>query len=229
MKRKDHDGSEQRAIEMANAQPQVQGPKPKKYRRRHPGYTAKHYRVKMEKDQDREAYTHTEQDRAEIQVVSALSHAWAEAGHDILYKSHEYGVPSAQEEQLLDSLNGLVMSGDILLEQFYDLVVKRTTAKFQHHYDFGIYLRELDVLQPEEPGDERVEFDDAGLQVLLRFLVKIGKDRPSEVRDAFRRLGFPHERDFDQYMKTEEISPKFKPAPEMKAIICLLHHMLVSP
>ncbi|KAJ4302730.1 hypothetical protein N0V90_001620 [Kalmusia sp. IMI 367209] len=227
VQRKDHDGSDDRTKSMVNAgiQTTKEHQAKAKYRRKHPGYTARHYRVKMEKVQERGNYSHKPRDRVEIQVVSALSHAWAEAGHDILYKSHEYGIPSAQEEMLLDSLNGLVMSGDILLEQFYGLVAKRTTATFQHHYDFGIFLRELDILQPQEQGDERIEFDDAGLQVLLRFLVKTDRDRPNQVRDAFKELGFPHEGTLDLYLK-DNISPIFQPAPGMLAIICLFHHML---
>jgi ppGpp synthetase/RelA/SpoT-type nucleotidyltranferase len=63
-----------------------------KYIPKHIGYTADHYRVAMRDDQvgptkSGIAYgDYRSTDRVEIQVMSSLNHAWAEAGHDVLYK-----------------------------------------------------------------------------------------------------------------------------------------------
>lgn len=128
----------------------------KKYKRRHLGYIAVHYRAIMKENHAKRGdyYSWTEGDKVEIQVVSALSHAWAEAGHDILYKSYAFGSPTVQEELLLDSLNGLIVSGDLLLEQFHELVRKRTTARFRHRDDLESFLRSLDILQPQDQSSE---------------------------------------------------------------------------
>ncbi|PVI04775.1 hypothetical protein DM02DRAFT_142337 [Periconia macrospinosa] len=187
----------------------------KKYRPKHLGYIAVHYRVKMNETQGKkDYYFYNPRDRVEIQVVSALSHAWAEAGHDILYKSYAYGPPTLQEELLLDSLNGIVLSGDLLLEQFHELVMKRTYARFRDSGDFRIFLRELDVLQPQEDGDEMPpEFDAEGVDVLFRFLAhpKIGKNFPVAVRNALKELGFPDNPKLD-FVMANGIKPSFEPA-----------------
>ncbi|CAI6336383.1 unnamed protein product [Periconia digitata] len=199
----------------------------KKYRPKHLGYIAVHYRVKMKETQGKkDYYFHNQRDRVEIQVVSALSHAWAEAGHDILYKSYAYGPPTLQEELLLDSLNGIVLSGDLLLEQFHELVMKRTYARFRDSGDFRIFLRELDVLQPQEGSDDvPLEFDAEGVDVLFRFLAKIEKNYPVAVRNAFKDLGFPGNSRLD-YVMADGFKPSFDPAKGMKPTICLLRHLL---
>lgn len=197
----------------------------KKYRPRHLGYIAVHYRAKMKENQGTKAYHPKSRDRVEVQVVSALSHAWAEAGHDILYKSYAYGPPTLQEELLLDSLNGIVLSGDMLLEQLNDLVMKRTFAKFRHRGDFQVFLRDLDILQPQDENDERHEFEMDGLDVLLGFLVKTEQDQPLVVRNKLKELGFPDDPKLNTIM-AQEIKPSFEPAKGMLITICLLRIML---
>ncbi|KAF2254768.1 hypothetical protein BU26DRAFT_559427 [Trematosphaeria pertusa] len=198
----------------------------KKYRARHLGYIAVHYRPKMKEEQSKKgSYLWKKRDRVEIQVVSALSHAWAEAGHDILYKSYAYGPPTLQEELLLDSLNGLVLSGDLLLEQFHELVMKRTYTKFRHRDDFSSFLRGLDILQPQEDSDnERPEFEVAALDVLLRFLTIIDQNYPLAVRNAIKELGFPDEPKLETIMAS--LKPSFEPAKGMLVTICLIYHLL---
>lgn len=52
----------------------------------------------------------------EIQVVWVLMHAWAEIDH-IVYKTLTSGPASQQERRLLDATNGLVHTGEVLLQQ----------------------------------------------------------------------------------------------------------------
>jgi len=92
----------------------------------------------MKKEQEAGKYKHKKGDRVEIQVVSALGNAWAEAGHDVLYKTHAYGEPTVTEHRILDALNGLVRSGELLLEQFHEAFMRRTKTKWEHLDQVGM-------------------------------------------------------------------------------------------
>ena len=85
------------------------------YKKRFSGYWATHYRINIkEKDlpENNKKYADT---IIEIQVASALMHAWAEVEHDLVYKPYS-GELSYEEYQILDELNGLVLAGEIALE-----------------------------------------------------------------------------------------------------------------
>lgn len=229
-KPKDYDKpSDKEKPEDGAQEPREETKKRKRYRRRHPGYQASHYRVKMEEKQNNVPHYHYQPgDEVEVQVVSALSHAWAEAGHDIIYKTHAFGQPTVHEELLLDALNGIVLSGDLLLEQFHEVVKKRTTTKFAHRSEFGTFLRELDILEPQ--GDvERQELDPEALPVLYHFLQKTGQDYPLAVRAALkelgRNLGSLEDLDLERYL-VEKMGPRFTPSKGMLATVCFLHHMM---
>jgi len=74
-------------------------------RKRFDGYAARHYHVDMDGNEF----------RVELQVASALMHAWMEVEHDLIYK--EAGLPlNAQELAAIDGLNGLTTAGEILLD-----------------------------------------------------------------------------------------------------------------
>lgn len=91
----------------------------------------------MKKEQETSDYMWRHGDRVEVQVVSALANAWAEAGHDVLYKTHAYGDPSLEERRILDALNGFVRSGELLLEQFHEAFMRRTKKKWEHQNQLG--------------------------------------------------------------------------------------------
>ena len=217
----------------------------RKYMPKHLGYEADHYRVVMQENQSgltgEGEYTYRETDKVEVQVMSALTHAWAEAGHEVLYKQHAFGTPTRDEQRILDSLSGLVSSGDLLLEQFHESVNKRTYARILHRDEFGTFLRNLDVLQVDEEDEEdggneqktdnhtsryQIDFKSEGVDVLFDFLVKQNKNYPLAVRDALKNLGYPDE----PTGKATEILESFDPyleVPEgLLASFCLIHQML---
>ncbi|KAF2792118.1 hypothetical protein K505DRAFT_57706 [Melanomma pulvis-pyrius CBS 109.77] len=216
-----HEGSrEDGASDRDERQP---SPK-KKYRRRHLGYQAVHYRVSMQtaKTTPSGDGPWKERDRVEIQVVSALGHAWAEAGHEVLYKSYAYGAPPVQEERILDSLNGLVLSGDLLLEQFHELVMKRTYTRWTHLNELGSFLHDADLLQSRH--DDQNKFRTDGLDVVFRFLQLTDQHYPLAVRSALREMGFPDQPKLDDMLAT--FKPPFEPASGMLASVCLVRHMM---
>ncbi|KAF2262813.1 hypothetical protein CC78DRAFT_605216 [Lojkania enalia] len=192
------------------------------YRNIHLGYQAVHYRVAMQESHSKDGgYDWLPYDKVEIQVVSALVHAWAEVGHDILYKSHAYGKPTIQERRILDALNGLIQSGDLLLQQFQELVNERTYKEFAHPDKLGSYLRDLDILQCAEG---RLEFEAEGIEILFRFLEARKLKYPLALRNALRELGFPEQNNLKEIVGS--FSPKFQPAEKMLGTVCLIQHMI---
>ncbi|RDW82334.1 hypothetical protein BP6252_03446 [Coleophoma cylindrospora] len=194
----------------------------KNYQPIHLGYQAVHYLPFMKKEHSLDGvYNWIDHDRVEIQVTSALGHAWAEAGHDVLYKSYAYGPSTVQEQRIFDAINGLVQSGDLLLEQFHELLTQRTTAKITNIYEFGYFLKTLDVLQDPKVTNSITK---DGMEVLLNFLIKTGNNYPLAIRQAIKQIGFP-----DQLHLNDIISmfdPTFEPAEDMKTVICLIHHLI---
>lgn len=94
-----------------------------KYSKRFSGYWATHYRVTLPNaDKDNKRYLNTQ---FEIQVASVLMHAWAEVEHDLVYKPLSGGL-SEEELAILDQINGLVLTGEIALEQLQKAMTKRT-------------------------------------------------------------------------------------------------------
>ena len=141
-------------------------------------------------------YKWKEYDMVEIRVVSALGHVWAEASHDVLYKTHAYGRLSIQEQRILDALSGLMVSGDLLLEQFRELVAKRTTAKWEHP----------DVLDNCKGYQDDCRPD--AVNILFCFLKRTGNNYPLAVRNALKLLGYPQ----DPKVGTNKILSRFSPS-----------------
>ncbi len=112
------------------------------YHKRFSGYWATHCRVHLkEKDlsEDTVKYGGT---MIEIQIASALMHAWAEVEHDLIYKPYS-GDLSYEEYQILDELNGLVLAGEIALQRLQKAVknrVSQTTKEFNNHYEVAMFL-----------------------------------------------------------------------------------------
>lgn len=117
----------------------------------------------------------------EIQVASVLMHGWAEVEHDLAYKPLS-GNLSGEELAVLDELNGLVLSGEIALQRLQQAVKHRLNQKdekFGNHYELAAYIYDHFATKTDEPTMGRVD-------VLLRFLRKIGRDRPRDV-DGYLR------------------------------------------
>ncbi|WAB82527.1 hypothetical protein OVN18_05870 [Microcella daejeonensis] len=107
------------------------------------GYGARHFRAlipdsRLSPGQDRYGSA-----LVEIQMASVLMHAWSEVEHDLVYKPLE-GELSPSEYALLDQLNGLVLAGEIALEQLQkagDARVTMAETPFRNHYELAEFLR----------------------------------------------------------------------------------------
>lgn len=57
------------------------------------------------------------QDRVEIQIMSVVMHAWSEVEHDLIYKNPR-GLPQSPSlDRMLDAINGLAITSEILLQK----------------------------------------------------------------------------------------------------------------
>ncbi|KAF2655093.1 hypothetical protein K491DRAFT_439997 [Lophiostoma macrostomum CBS 122681] len=201
------------------------------YRPRHLGYRAVHYRVPMKDSDETKVYDWMENDQVEIQVVSALTHAWAEVGHDIIYKTYAFGEPTLEERRTLDALNGLIQSGDLLLESFQEMVAKRTTLPFQYREQLTVFLRSF-FRSERNAGDEDDDLEHAafprgeGIYILFKFLEEKGLNTPMKVRHSLKKLRYPYE----HHEKEQRIRKSFNPvptfAPDMSVVVCLIRDLL---
>lgn len=119
------------------------GPQVAASQNRFSGYGARHFRVHI-----LESSLSTRQERyssalVEVQVASVLMHAWSEVEHDLVYKPLD-GELSLSEYALLDQLNGLVLAGEIALEQLQkagDARVATAKTPFRDHFELAEFLR----------------------------------------------------------------------------------------
>lgn len=121
--------------------------------KRFSGYRASHYRVRLRDDQLGEAEKRYAEAKIEIQVASVLMHAWSEVEHDLVYKPLA-GDLSDGELAILDQLNGLVIAGEMALEQLQKAGEARVAEQdrpFQNHYDLAVHLIGLARTLHEEP------------------------------------------------------------------------------
>lgn len=106
------------------------------------GYHADHYRVMLKsetlEDKNKDCVNYI----VEIQVASILMHAWSEVNHDLAYKPSS-GELSQQELSILDGLNGLVLTGEVLLEQLQSASQERVAHQkepFANEYELETFV-----------------------------------------------------------------------------------------
>lgn len=107
------------------------------------GYGARHFRVYIPESRLSAGQERYASAIVEVQVASVLMHAWSEVEHDLVYKPLE-GELSSSEYALLDQLNGLVLAGEIALEQLQqagDARVIAAETPFRNHYELAEFLR----------------------------------------------------------------------------------------
>ncbi|KAF8849817.1 hypothetical protein BDZ45DRAFT_752378 [Acephala macrosclerotiorum] len=122
--------------------------KASEFEQRFHGYSADHYRVRMRVEnlatkKLRDDFQKTNP-VIEIQVASVLMHAWAEIDHDLVYKTLTSGPASQQELRLLDATNGLVHTGEVLLQQLQTAMDDRVAYQnkpFSEQYELLSFLR----------------------------------------------------------------------------------------
>ncbi len=120
-------------------------------------------------------------------------HAWSEVEHDLIYKPVTGGNVSRDERDILNQLNGMILSGEIALEMLQRAVnirLSRGESKFSNQYELASfifnYLRHDKGIE-NEPVMGRAD-------ALLQILRQNAKDKASELHAILEGIGF----DFDR-------------------------------
>ena len=156
-------------------------------KKRFSGYSAKHYRVQLKEDDLNETEKRYAAARIEVQVASVLMHAWAEVEHDLIYKPLA-GNLSEDEYAILDLLNGLVMSGEVALEQLQKAGEARVAAsdrKIANHFELASLL--LSVGQ-DITGEPISESGLGRVDLLFNLIRELGLDTPELLKPYMEAL-----------------------------------------
>jgi ppGpp synthetase/RelA/SpoT-type nucleotidyltranferase len=99
--------------------------------------------------------------RAEIQIATSVMHAWSEIEHDLIYKNHWQLPPDQTTDRMIDAINGLAITSEILLQQLQqtldlareknEQVLKGEEQLFSWLHEFYPSLHELNELDFIEP------------------------------------------------------------------------------
>jgi ppGpp synthetase/RelA/SpoT-type nucleotidyltranferase len=189
------------------------------------GYVADHYTVRFKEDAPKDKKGHVlfhqdEDDVVEIQVVSVLSHTWSQVEHKIKYKRKAYTPLSPTEQRILKGLSGLVGSGDLLLEELYDLQ-QQNSRVFEDEYALGGWLwKYIPKDSPLCMGVHR-----ASDQKILRLFLNVFKfNTPDDLGQVLKQI-CPQEKDQDAQLKLENIRSKYKPS-EPRLSIYLMDYII---
>lgn len=158
------------------------------YKKVFSGYHATHYRVKMKPElckEDKRYYDSL----IEIQVATVLMHAWAEVEHDLVYKPLS-GNLSRDEYEILDELNGMILSGEIALKRLqkaFNERVSKQSVPFSNHYELATFL--YNRVQ-ELFGKDEDEIIMGRADTLFNFLKLTGMDKPEYINKYIENM--PH-------------------------------------
>ncbi|ONF73716.1 GTP pyrophosphokinase [Amycolatopsis keratiniphila] len=155
--------------------------------KRFSGYSASHYRVRLNENLLTGSQKRYALARVEIQVASVLMHAWSEVEHDLVYKPFE-GELSEDEYAILDQLNGMVLAGELALETLQRAGERRVAEvgrKFLNHYELTVHLLDQVNSLVDKPVGE------AGLgriDLLFILLSRLGIDTPANLASYLAAL-----------------------------------------
>lgn len=149
-----------------------------KYQKSFSGYKATHYRIHFKTNKLPENDSKYQNVLLEIQVASVLMHAWAEVEHDLIYKPASGDVSNAEYE-ILDELNGLVLSGEIALKRLQTAYKERVSDHqqyFLNHYELAAFLYNTLVSQKQFNSETLIM---GRADRLFKFLKETNLNKPS--------------------------------------------------
>jgi hypothetical protein len=125
--------------------------------------------------------------RVEVQIATILMHAWSEVEHDLTYKPLS-GNLSLEEKVILDEVNGLVLSGELALDNLQRAFQRRSsTPQTQFHNHFELAAVIYNYVQGQ--NDVTLTSSDMGrTDKLLDFLRSIGMDTPKALEPFLEEL-----------------------------------------
>lgn len=162
----------------------------KKYKKIFSGYKAKHFFVEHNSKNLKKGEKKLLKYNIEIQVASVLMHAWAEVEHDLIYKPIN-GDISLEEHQILDELNGLVLSGELALARLQTAVERRLEENkpFNNKYDLHTFLNRY--LLTNHPKIK--SYNIGRIDYLFEFIKLAKIDKPDVIGEYLKNINFEDE------------------------------------
>lgn len=148
-----------------------------KYKKVFSGYHAIHYRINLKPQTSSIEDAKYGQANIEIQVASVLMHAYAEVEHDLIYKPLN-GELSYDEYEILDEINGLVLSGELALKRLQKAVkerIRKNGTEFTNHYELAAFIYDRISATTD------TQFEDINMgraDVLFKFLKTLNLNKP---------------------------------------------------
>ncbi|OCL15243.1 hypothetical protein AOQ84DRAFT_412575 [Glonium stellatum] len=217
-----------------NSSDRQDGTRDRAYRPRFPGYEAKHAVVSIKKDNAGKVQWF-QGDVVEIQIVTVLVHAWAEVEHDITYKNI-FDKATLDEKIILDCLNGLVRSSELLLYQLHQHYMARITSakdSFRDGFQLGNFLFERIESSMLKDIDVPRDTVKTRLEMLRKFLEAVRKDTQKDLGPILDALGFEADPDpqnsKNPSLELARISEKylpFQPSLYMRLPFCIMAYIL---
>jgi hypothetical protein len=165
-----------------------EGPREQNRDPRFIGYSATHYHVRLREDNLADVDKRFAAAKVEIQIASVLMHAWAEVDHDLVYKP-EGETLSVEEYAILNQLNGLVITGEAMLESLQRLGEQRVAERkrsFSNHYDLAAYLLSQPNIVSDSPS---VSASGLGrVDLLFDFLAELNMITPEQLEPYLEAL-----------------------------------------
>ncbi|MDD4834949.1 MAG: RelA/SpoT protein [Lutispora sp.] len=157
------------------------------YKKVFSGYHATHYRVRLKPELLKEEDKKYWDSLIEIQIATVLMHAWAEVEHDLVYKPLS-GRLSRDEYEILDELNGLILSGEIALKRLqkaFNERVSNQSVPFSNHYELASFLYNR-VQELLGKGEDEIIMGRA--DILFNFLKLAGMDKPEYINKYIENI-----------------------------------------
>ncbi|KAI9641915.1 hypothetical protein NHQ30_009783 [Ciborinia camelliae] len=164
-----------------------------------PGYIATHLIVKLTPEDIPTIKISAWKDiKVEIQLGTLIMHVWSEIEHDMLYKplAAQDSKISREEEQVLDIINGIVITGEGALRQLETCMERRQYQRTKDKATFATSHHELSVWIEKycaEIGKPLISDNWNRLPQLYEILKATGNHQQSKVESILE--GFLHERD----------------------------------
>ncbi|KAF7889678.1 uncharacterized protein EAF02_002093 [Botrytis sinoallii] len=176
-----------------------------------PGYRATHLIVKLSTEDILPAKRSPWKDiKVEIQIGTLIMHVWSEIEHDMLYKplaSQDQKI-SREEEQVLDIINGIVMTGEGALRQLETCMERRQDQRTKDksafaisHYELGVWIEKYCA----ERAKPLVSHDWKSLPELYEILKTTGDHQHSKVESIVDEV-FQDFQDQDKEVRRDNIS-----------------------
>lgn len=171
------------------------------------GYRATHVVIRHKHNFDRHARG-DHRTNIEVQIGSIIMHAWSDIEHDILYKPSHTGKASPDVVRMLGLINGIVMTGEVALQQLASISAAESTRKVEDRTQKAMGPRYMTPWLDKYFMDRKKALPSNLLWISTGFLFEILKATNEH-----------------SYGKLEELLNQMNPQPVNRLPVLVLHHI----